>query len=157
MRIKGIESENFCNYKKPSMFIAFPSCSFKCEKECGKCVCQNSALATSPTHNVSLEAIIDMYINNDITEAIVCGGLEPLDSFSELLDLIIAIREKTDDDIVIYTGYKESECSDYIKTLALWKNIIVKFGRFIPDQEKVFDETLGVYLASPNQYARRIN
>jgi len=32
-------------------------------------------------------------------------------------------------------------------------NIIIKFGRFIPDQKSHMDETLGVELASPNQYA----
>jgi hypothetical protein len=35
-------------------------------------------------------------------------------------------------------------------------NIIIKYGRYIPGQEKHFDETLGVYLASDNQYAERL-
>ena len=39
MLIKGIIDEDFLNYKKPSMVIAFPHCSFKCEKELGKKVC----------------------------------------------------------------------------------------------------------------------
>ena len=34
--------EDFTNYKKPSMYIAFPSCTFKCEGECGQKICQNS-------------------------------------------------------------------------------------------------------------------
>ena len=32
--------------------------------------------------------------------------------------------------------------------------IIVKFGRFRPNQEKHFDEVLGIYLASNNQYGK---
>ena len=32
---KCIVPTDFLNYKKPSMYIAFPFCSFKCEKECG--------------------------------------------------------------------------------------------------------------------------
>ena len=36
------------------------------------------------------------------------------------------------------------------------KNVIIKFGRYIPGQEKVFDEILGIYLASSNQYAKHI-
>jgi len=35
-------------------------------------------------------------------------------------------------------------------------NIIIKYGRFIPGQEKHYDEILGVYLASNNQYAERL-
>ena len=45
MKIKGLIDEDWVNYKKPSMYIAFPRCSFKCDKECGRQVCQNSALA----------------------------------------------------------------------------------------------------------------
>ena len=41
----------------------------------------------------------------------------------------------------------------------LWETIkdygvIVKFGRFRPNQEKHYDEVLGVYLISDNQYAK---
>ena len=36
MRIKFLVDEDFVNYKKPSMFIGFPSCTWKCEKECGQ-------------------------------------------------------------------------------------------------------------------------
>ena len=35
-------------------------------------------------------------------------------------------------------------------------NIIIKYGRFIPGQEKHYDKILGVYLASNNQYAERL-
>ena len=38
-----------------------------------------------------------------------------------------------------------------------FNNIIVKFGRFIPNQESHYDEILEVNLASPNQYARKIS
>ena len=40
--------------------------------------------------------------------------------------------------------------------LKKYKNIIVKFGRFIPNQEKQYDEVLGVYLASNNQYGEKL-
>ena len=35
-------------------------------------------------------------------------------------------------------------------------NIIIKFGRYIPNQKPHYDEVLGVNLASDNQYAERI-
>ena len=101
--------------------------------------------------------MVNLYINNSITHAVVCGGLEPFKSFGDLIELVKQLRNKTDDDIVIFTGYYEDEIAAQLEQLKLYKNIIVKFGRFIPNQEKHFDEVLGVYLASNNQYAKKIS
>lgn len=157
MIIKQLLDEDFVNYKKPSMFIGFPSCTWKCEKECGEKVCQNGTLATSPNIEIDIETIIDRYTNNPITKAIVFGGLEPFDTWNGLQDFVIALRKKTKDDIVIYTGYKKEEISYAIDWLCLFPNVVVKFGRFIPFQQKHYDEVLGVYLASNNQYAERVS
>jgi hypothetical protein len=157
MKIKGIIFEDFINYKKPSMVIEFPYCNFKCDKECGQQVCQNSKLAKAPNKDVSITNLVKTYMNNNITEAIVFQGLEPFDSKDDLYQLIKVFREYTNNDIVIYTGYTETELDYEIETLKrLFKNIIVKFGRFIPDQQSRFDEILGVTLASSNQYAKKI-
>lgn len=156
MIIKQLIDEDFVNYCKPSMFIAFPSCTFKCERDCNMQVCQNSELAKSKNIEISEQKIIDRYINNSITQSIVCGGLEPFDSFGELYGLIYALRLVTNDEIVIYTGYTESELSNQLLALEIFDNLIIKFGRYIPNQEKHFDEVLGVNLASNNQYARKI-
>ena len=159
MEIKGIIAEDFINYKKPAMVIEFPHCDFKCDKECGKPVCQNGLLANSPTYNIPTKKIVLFYLKNIITEAIVFQGLEPFDSPVELFGLIEELRRYTDDDIVIYTGYTEKELDIWLcKIIARgYKNIIIKFGRYIPDQPYHFDSVLGVQLASPNQYAKKIN
>ena len=73
MIIKQLLDEDFVNYKKPSMFIGFPSCSWKCDKECGMQVCQNSALASSSIKNIGFKTIVNRYINNPITSSVVCG------------------------------------------------------------------------------------
>lgn len=156
MQVKQIVDTDFSNYKKPSIFILFPTCTFKCDRENGCKVCQNSSLANQPNIEVSLEKILELYSANPITHSFVCGGLEPFDSFESLLALISYIRCRVPDDIVIYTGYKEEEITEEIKKLSLYENVIVKFGRYLPNQEKHFDEVLGVYLASPNQYAKYI-
>lgn len=157
MILKGIIYEDFVNYKKISMYISFPYCSFKCDKEFGCQICQNGSLANTENINISLDRIVDRYINNPISEAVVMAGLEPMDSFEELMELISAFRDKTEDDIVIYTGYYKDEILDKIDELSNFKNIIIKFGRFIPYQEKHYDKVLGVYLASDNQYAERVS
>lgn len=157
MRIKFLVEEDFVNYKKPSMFIGFPKCNWKCEKECGQKMCQNKELALSPDIEVSCTTIVNRYMQNPITKAIVCGGLEPFDTWRQLRTFVATVRTKTDDDIIIYTGYNEDEISNMLKYLRCYHNIIVKFGRFVPNQEPHYDEVLGIKLASPNQYAERIN
>lgn len=157
MILKGIIEEDFINYKKPSMFLAFPHCTFKCEKECGIHCCQNSELAAREGIEVSYDEIVERYIDNNITQSLVFGGLEPFDSFDEMVCLIERVREKTQDDIVIYTGYNEDEVADKLDVLRKYKNIIVKFGRYRPNDTKKYDEVLGINLASSNQYAKKIS
>lgn len=158
MIIKGITDEDFVNYKKPAMFIATSKCSFKCEKECGVVgMCQNHPLAAAPEIELSDEKIIKRFLSNDISKAVVFGGLEPFDQFEELFLLIKRFREKTNDDVVIYTGYNENEIKRQVEELRQFKNIIIKFGRYIPNQSPHYDELLGIELASNNQYAKRIS
>lgn len=177
MIVKDILDEDFVNYKKPSMMIAFPYCSFKCDKDCGRAVCQNSPLINNLNVEISCEEVIQRYINNSITEALVFQGLEPFDSQKDLINLVCTLRNQygCNDDIVIYTGYTKEEVEDFvlndiypslgdtfsgnIKVIRLLKtlgNIIIKYGRYIPDQEPHYDEVLGVNLASDNQYAERL-
>lgn len=161
MIVKTIETEWFQDYKKPSMYIAFPTCSFKCEKECGKKMCQNSHITTLPEREVDAGTVIQKYISNTITQAIVCGGLEPMDSFDELYSFIHTLRYeyRCNDDVVIYTGYTAAECNknDWVKKLLPFGNIVIKFGRYIPNQKPHYDMVLGVELASDNQYAVQIS
>ena len=157
MIIKNIVDEDFVHYKNPSMFIIFPFCTFKCDKEAGCSICQNSGLANEPNIEISAIEIVSRYVKNPITKAVVFGGLEPWDSQHDMEQLIMEFRKYTNDDIVIYTGYTEEELKNKISAINCYDNIIVKYGRFIPNQEKHYDEILGVELASPNQYARRIS
>ena len=159
MTTTGIRDEDFTNYRETSMFISAASCSFKCEKESGVRCCQNSDLASQESINVNSRELIERYLANPITHAIVFGGLEPLDQIDEVLDFIRILREDChcDDTVVIYTGYDKREISFSVDRLKQYKNIIVKFGRFLPDEESRYDEVLGVTLASPNQYAERIS
>lgn len=157
MRIKGFTDEDFVNYKLPSMFIATSQCSFKCDAECGKAVCHNLPLVTAPVVEINSAELVQRYLSNDITKAVVIGGLEPFDTSCELFEFIAEFRRYSNDDIVIYTGYYETEIQSYITRLANdYKNIIVKFGRFIPDQPPHYDEVLGVSLASNNQKGAKI-
>ena len=151
--VKGIIFSDFVNYKKISLTIEMPKCDFKCDRECGSQVCQNSSLALEPSFSVDVEDIVAKYCNDPLAEAIVFQGLEPFDSYEELILWIDLFRCFVTDDIVIYTGYNKDEIEDKLTEIKKYGNIIIKYGRFIPNQESHFDEVLGVNLASPNQYA----
>ena len=155
MKLKGIVYEDFTNYKDPSMFLIFPHCDFKCCIEAGNNICQNMSIVKDPDIEVDAEDLIERYLSNPITKAIVCGGLEPINSFDELVNFINILRWDYDckDPVVIYTGYTADEIVDKTFVLSKFANIIIKFGRFIPNQEPHYDPVLGIQLASPNQYA----
>ena len=157
MKLKGLNDYDICNYKDPAMFLIFPYCSFKCDHECGRPICQNSKLAAAQEIETTAIQLVKRYINNPLTHAIVCGGLEPFDSWDDLFSFCCVVRGFTNDTIVIYTGYKEDEIENRIKSLSKLNNIVVKFGRFIPNSPHIFDATLGVELASDNQYAKIIS
>lgn len=158
MLVKDIIPTDFVNYKLPSMYIAFPYCSFKCDKENGCQLCQNASLAKQPNIEISANRIVQIYENNQpLCKALVCCGMEPFDSFGDVVDLIVEFREKFDDPVIIYTGYTEQEAAAYVTALQKFTNIIVKFGRFRPDQPHHMDEILGVELVNPEQYAKRIS
>lgn len=156
MKIIDIIDEDFVNYKKPCMTIMMPFCTFKCDKECGKQVCQNSDLVSAPKIDIPTKKIIQRYLNNPISESVVFQGLEPMDSFYQVINFVKKFREVSSDDIVIYTGYTKKEIQWYLTFFKDFDNIIIKYGRFIPDQKSHFDEVLGVNLASDNQYAERL-
>lgn len=157
MLIKGIITEDFVNYKKPCMTIIMPFCDgFKC----GAALCQNSDLAAAPIAELKDDTLIKKFNENNIAEAICFQGLEPFDSADELFEFIKKFRIANKEDIVIYTGYTEQELEEkgYLQKLKDYGiiNIILKVGRYIPNEEKHYDDILGVYLASNNQYGLRL-
>lgn len=157
MLVKDVIFEDFVNYKVPSLFIVFGKCSFKCNKEEGSNICQNSHITSLPDIDVPLDYICAKYKRNLLSQAIVCGGLEPFDSKDDLFFLIKSFRKFTEDDIVIYTGYTEEELKEEINILKQYKNIIVKFGRYRSNQKSHYDDILKLNLASDNQYAKKVS
>ena len=183
MKLVGVIDEDWINYKVCSMILEFPYCSFKC----GANLCQNSELAHAPLIEVDPIQLAYRYISNPITEAIVCQGLEPIDSIDELCEFIHELRCNfmCHDDVVIYTGYTKEELENMTITsfeyskdinnhpttklpistsvesvltkLENYDNIIIKYGRYIPDQPSHYDDVLGVILVSDNQFAERIS
>lgn len=137
------------------MLIAMPRCTMKCGEE----LCQNSPWLKQPDIKINNRELVERYLNNNLTHAIVFGGLDPIDTFDDLWWFISILRAsyRCNDDIVIYTGYNKDEILDKVEMFKQFPNIIIKFGRYIPGQQPHYDEVLGVKLASDNQYAEKIS
>lgn len=157
MIVKGIITEDFVNYKEPCMTIEFPYCDFKCDRENGSQLCHNYSLQSESNLDISFEGIVGLYLRNTITKAIVFQGLEPFFNQQVLYDLVHELRLETNDPIIIYTGYTEDELKEEIEYLKKYDNIIIKFGRYRPNQKPHYDEVLGVMLANDEQYAKEIS
>ena len=120
-------------------------------------VCQNDTLHSASIIDIDPEELIKRYDESELSKAVVFGGLEPMDSFDDLCKFIYWFRNKhKDDKIVIYTGYREDELTYKLSVLKAYGNIIVKFGRYVPNKPSRYDGVLGVTLASDNQYAKVI-
>lgn len=160
MRLRTIVDEDFVNFKLPSMFIGTVFCNGKCctEANLPLSVCQNDGWRKSAVRSMEDCDIIQRYIANPITKAIVFGGLEPFDQYQELFRFIACLRMEygKGDPVVIYTGYNRDEIEGEVMMLSQFDNIIIKFGRYIPGHTPHYDDVLGVNLASDNQYAAKI-
>lgn len=160
IEVKGIIWEDMVNYKKISTTLMMPKCDFKCDKENGNQLCQNWELAAAPNIPVLINSFMRKYMDNPISEAIVLQGLEPLDSLIDSLTVAAALKDfNCTDDFVIYTGYNKDELPErVIQDFAsiIPGHLIIKWGRYIPNQEPHYDKILGVNLASDNQYGELI-
>lgn len=156
MKLINLIEEDFVNYKRPGIFLGFPYCSGKCNPKDDLPICQNQHLHTAKLIDISVPEILHRFETNPISEALICGGLEPFDSFEDLILLCIAFRKKykiRPYPIIIYTGYYPHEIKGKLWGLMNISDVIVKFGRYIPGDEPHLDPYLGVNLASNNQYA----
>ena len=161
--IRGLVDEDFVQYKKHSLFIGTAFCDWKCCKDakCPISMCQNSPLAKTNIHTMTYFDLYKRYQLNNITSAIVFGGLEPFLQTEEVLGFVEFIRQKGClDDVVIYTGYYPEEINSKLEKVksiceTYGGSIVVKFGRYVPNSPSIKDEVLEVTLSSDNQFAVR--
>lgn len=169
MKIKFLTDVDVVNYKKTSMVVGMPYCDGKCWKDLNAhggnydwSLCQNHSLIKGSSIDISINDLCKRYLSNPMTHAVVFAGMEPLLSMRQVAAFIVYLRGtgRSEDDVVVYTGYNEDEENviefTNLLTTACVNNVIVKFGRYVPGQEPHLDPVLGVMLASDNQYARKI-
>ena len=159
MRLKTYVDESFEYYKEPVLLIATTTCDFKCciESKIPITVCQNAQWFQKPNYEIPNTMLIQMYNNNPITKAICFAGFEPFKQWDDIKTFVSEFRATSDALLIYYTGYYPEEIQDKVNWLKQFPNIIIKYGRYVPNQEKHYDSVLGVYLASNNQWAERIS
>lgn len=146
-------------YKKPSLYVATAKCSFKCDRECGEPICSEYSKAGVRGIHYTPKQILNKYISSLHAEALVFGGMEPFDS---AIDLYLCIKEfraaYQNVPIIIWSGYTPDELNElgFLTPLLQFPNIIIKFGRYVPDDKPHYDQLLGVRLASRNQRAYKL-
>ena len=161
MIVRNIIFEDYINYKEPSMYIACPRCNFKCCPEDNK-ICQNYQLSKGKLIEIDNTDLVDRFLSNNITKAIIFAGLEPLNDLESVRDIenfisILRHAEMEKHTVIIYTGFTEDEVNDKYPELVndlLYRPLIIKYGRFHNNDKPHIDPILGVKLISANQYAR---
>lgn len=156
-----IIKETVNDYKKTALLIGVKTCDYKCciEQNIDNSICHNYNLDNEEEVDLSTQSLISRVLKNKLINAVIFGGKEPmLDKyFNDMLDVIECLRDKSEIDIVIYTGYYKHEISEKIEKLKKFNNIIVKFGRFKLNGKKRFDNVLGIELNNEEQYAEKIS
>lgn len=160
IEIFDIIDNDFINYSEATFnILAGISCTFKCCPD-NPTICHNNPLCKKEKIKCDIFKIIDRFNSQNICKTITFQGLECLDNLKQILWFIYHFRKTNNNTIIIWTGYTKDECEDLIyliKEKMKWENIIIKFGRYVPNQQPHYDEVLGVNLASDNQYAERIS
>lgn len=169
MELLDVKFGNIADYKKTSLYIAFPFCSGKCGNKCqNRVFWQQKDKRNNDIHliNYSEDEIVSYYNKLKTHESVVMGGLEPLDSLEDVINLCNKLLENDKPvDIIIYTGYtKEEFLKIEPKFYDVFKNlkpnatncIIFKLGRYDLSQDvEYFNYTLGAKLATSNQFTRK--
>lgn len=158
MKLSGIPTMVFNDYKKTSLYIPFINCTLKCVKEAKErgeymVECQNHSLLKLKEYlHISVEDIKKQYIdNNPFIEAVILSGLDPFDSWEDAYEFITEFRKISDMEIVIFTGYEPFEIHEKLLQIKNFSNIIIKFGRYKPLEPKRYDEIGMITLISGNQ------
>lgn len=161
MLLIDVKTDNITDYKETSVLLIFPYCSGKCGNACHNKYLQN--LSENEYLHTTSKAIKQLYEGLSTHKAIVMAGLEPFDSFDDVLDIVKTICSSHKAcDIVIYSGYKKDEYDETFKDklLACYfdyniynnKKLIVKLGRYDEKHKNSWHSViLGVSLATDNQ------
>lgn len=147
MKIKGIVH----NILNDAPFIGGLVIANQCSKDCKGCF--NQALKNEAyTINTSCKNIVDTVKGNGLNEGIILSGLE----WSERADDLCEIVDEALDqalEVMIYTYHKEETFFDLLPDLQT-KPVHIKFGMYDENQVSGGHMSMGVKLASSNQYIK---
>lgn len=145
---KGIIHERAEDAPFMGALIIAIACSNGCKD------CFNQYLKTAKTYTNTAEGIIAEVKQNAFNDGIILGGLEWSEQPEEAIELI---RCATSNDlaVMLYTGLTEEELYRRIPREDL-VGCLIKFGAYDTSCLSENYTSLGVKLASTNQYVKRI-
>lgn len=146
MLIKELIVEDFNSYMYPTTTVRLPS----------------GDPDEVPIFPMPDNGIIELFVYNDKTRALVIKNFAPLNSssFDEIIELLRKLRveyKQKDSLFILYTDYDKKDIEDKLLALRSYVGpVIVKFGQYDPTYPPKMDSVLGIMLSSSNQYAERI-
>ena len=146
MLIKELIVEDFNSYMYPTTTVRLPS----------------GDPDEVPLFPMPDNGIIELFVYNDKTRALVIKNFAPLNSssFDEIIELLRKLRveyKQKDSLFILYTDYDKKDIEDKLLALRSYVGpVIVKFGQYDPTYPPKMDSVLGIMLSSSNQYAERI-
>ena len=124
MKIMNIDTDCTDNGKGIRTVIYVSGCTHYCEG------CHNSS-SWNPNngHNYSLDDLIEIIEENSLADVTISGGDSLTFQYKETLNLVKAIKEKTNKNVWLYTGYTFEEIRENKQEMFRFIDVMVD-GRF---------------------------
>lgn len=146
---RGIVHERSEDAPFMGALIVATNCSNNCKD------CFNQHLKSTEIYCKTAEDIVAEIKHNPFNDGIILGGLEWSEQPDEAISLIRCAIEN-DLKVILYTGLTERDLFRRIPPTYLY-GCYVKFGRYDKTKASSNYSSLGVTLASTNQYIKLIN
>ncbi len=143
---KGIEDERLGDAPFIGALLIAPTCTLQCP------MCFHNDLKRQEPFISTSNRLIERIKSNPFHEGIIFGGLEWSDTPEELTQMVLAALE-ADLKVMIYTGRSEEHFQQYLPDL-LHLPIWIKFGRYDVTLQSQTHYSMGIKLASTNQYIK---
>lgn len=147
MKIKGIVH----NILNDAPFIGGLVIANQCSKDCKGCFNQELKKEIYTVENSS-KYIVKSVKNNGLNEGIILSGLEWSEKSDDLEEIVNEALDQSLE-VMIYTYHTEKAFFDILPELER-KPVHIKFGKYDENQLSTGHMSMGVKLASTNQYIK---
>lgn len=127
--------------------------AYDCHHQCPGC-CHGDR-HTTKVYEATPEEIIQTVLDYGFSEGIILGGFEWTEQYQDLLDLLHCATEKNLR-MMLYTHYDECEMRRKFPELYTFHGLYIKYGEYRRDLHEDGYTSMGIPLASTNQYIKEV-